>query len=345
MQLAVNARVTAFAMGGQMRVAAEIIKRLGPVRQLAPKARLEGAKGHGWEQFALPWLSAGDLLWSPSATGPLAKANQVVTLHDVAFFDVPEFFSASFGRFYRLLTPALARRARHVVTVSEFSRRRIIALMGVAPEDVSVIGNGVTALFRPYAPADIDATRAALDLPARYLLLQATADRRKNLPRMLAVWREISRELPQDLWLVVSGKLTGAHVFGDITLDDAPRTRALGFVDDAHMGPLMAGAEAFLFPSLYEGFGLPIVEAFACGAPVLTSAATATAEVAGDAALLVDPRSERAIADGVKALVGDAALRGRLAEAGLARARLFSWDDAAERYRALFERLGATLPA
>lgn len=342
-RLAVNARVTAFSMGGQQRVAAEIIRRLGDIDLVAPASRLEGMKGHAWEQLALPARTVGRLLWSPSATGPLLKSRQVVTLHDVAFFDVPEFFSAAFGGFYRTLIPALLRRVEHVVTVSEFSRRRIIDLMGVDPERISIIGNGVTANFRPHKPDEIAATRTALGLPARYLLLQATSDRRKNLPRVLEVWRDVQARLPQELWLVVSGKLSGAHVFGDIRLEEAPRTKLLGFVEDAHMGPLMSGAEAFLFPSLYEGFGIPIIEAMASGAPVLTSNASATGEVAGDAALLIDPSSHASIAQGIERLVADTSLRARLASAGLERAAAFTWDDAAARYRALFARLGANL--
>jgi glycosyltransferase involved in cell wall biosynthesis len=172
--------------------------------------------------------------------------------------------------------------------------------------------------------------------------LQATSDRRKNLARSLEAWEAAQARVAPDLTLVVSGNLARAHVFGDIgNVRETPRTRLLGFVDEAHMGPLTAGAEGFLFPSIYEGFGLPIVEAMACGAPVLTADATATAEIAGDAALLVDPLDVGAIADGIVALAADEELRRRLSGMGFARAKLFSWDAAAAKYRALFARLGA----
>lgn len=124
---------------------------------------------------------------------------------------------------------------------------------------------------------------------------------------------------------------------------DTPRAKLIGYVADEHMGPLLAGAEAFLFPTLYEGFGLPIIEALACGAPVLTSAATATQEVAGDAALLVDPNSAQDIASGIVRLASDAELRAALQRAGEDRARIYSWDDAAARYAALFRDLGAEI--
>lgn len=344
MKIAVNARVTKFAMGGQQRVAAEIATRLGPMTEIVPDRPLGGMKAHAWEQLVLPVRARGHLLWSPSATGPVAMGNQVVTLHDVAFLDVPEFFSRSFTAFYKALLPVLVKRVARVVTVSEFSRQRIAATLGIDESRIDVIPNGVSRHFRPYQPHEIAATRAALDLPERYLLLQATADRRKNLAATLRAWAIAQRALDPDIALVVSGNLGRAHVFGDVAaLPDVPRTKLIGYVDEAHMGPLMAGAQAFLFPSLYEGFGLPIVEAMACNTPVLTASATATVEIAGNAAMLVDATSDTAIADGIVALMRDEALRTRLAADGLLRARDFSWDSATDQYRTLFRSLGADI--
>ena len=172
----------------------------------------------------------------------------------------------------------------------------------------------------------------------------ATSDRREKPARALAAWAAALPDLPPDLHLVVSANLARTHVFGDTgPIGDFPRVKLVGYVADEHMGPLIAGAEAFLFPTLYEGFGLPIIEAMACGAPVLTSAATATQEVAGDAALLVDPTSIPEIAAGMKALAGDSWLRTRLSAAGEQRAKLYSWDDAAARYSDLFTALGADM--
>ena len=342
MRLAVNARVVAQAMGGQQRVTAEILSRLGPVEAIAPPQPLGGLKGHLWEQTALAWRARGKLLWSPSASGPLALRRQVVTLHDVAFLDRPEFFAPNFVRAYAALIPRLARRVDKIVTVSEFSRQRIAACLGLDPARIDIIPNGVSAQFRRYGEDEIAATRAALNLPPRYVLLQATSDRRKNLKRTLEAWRAAQDSLSPDVVLAVTGNLARAHVFGDIgPVEATPRTHLLGFVDEAHIGPLMAGAQAFLFPSIYEGFGLPIVEAMACGAPVLTADATATGEVAGGAALLVDPLDVNDMAAGIVRLMSDFALRERLRAAGFARARAFDWGEAARMYRDLFARLGA----
>jgi glycosyltransferase involved in cell wall biosynthesis len=342
MRLAVNARVVAQAMGGQQRVTAEILKRLGSCEAIAPERPLSGVAGHAWEQGVLPFRARGKLLWSPSASGPLAVAKQVVTLHDVAFLDVPEFFSRNFVRLYGALIPRLARRVAKVVTVSQFSKARIAKGCGLDPADIAVIGNGVSSHFRRYGADEIARTRAALQLPEKYLLLQATSDRRKNLQRTLTAWKAAQQRIDPDVVLVVAGNLARAHVFGEIgPVAEVPRTRLLGFVDEAHIGPLTAGAQGFLFPSIYEGFGMPIVEAMACGAPVLTANASATAEVAGGAALLVDPLDVGSIAEGVTALVGDQTLRERLRADGFNQAMKFDWDDAAARYRALFESLGA----
>ena len=340
MEIAVNARVVAFQMGGQQRVAAEVTKRLGAMTEIRPRRPLCGVKGHLWEQFVLPLRARGRLLWSPSATGPVAYARQVVTVHDVAFLDVPECFSLSFRRVYATLVPALIRRVAKVVTVSEFSRRRILERVAVDPEKVVVIGNGVAEQFRPQDPSAIAAARAALELPDRYILVQATSHKRKNLARTLRAWRSALPELPDDLWLVVSGNRERAHVFGGPdALEDVPRTRFVGYVAEERLAPLIAGAEAFLFPALYEGFGIPILEAMACATPVLTSDATATREVADGKALLIDPHDEASLGRGIVALATDASLRARLAAIGPPHAAKFTWDDVANRYRALFDSL------
>jgi glycosyltransferase involved in cell wall biosynthesis len=339
-QVCVNARVTAFAMGGQQRVAAEIMKRLPGMQQIAPKKPLSGLKGHAWEQAVLPRLAKGRLLWSPSATGPLVQSNQVVTVHDTAFIDHPEFFSPSFVKLYTALIPRLVHRAAVTVTVSEFSRNRLAKLAGIPLERIQVIYNGVADHFRLYSASEIEATRAALKLPQRYVLCQATSDKRKNLVGTVEAWRAVRSQLPPDIKLVIAGNLGRAHVFGamDITIDD-PDIHLTGYVAEEHMGPLLAGAEVFLFPSLYEGFGLPLVEAMATGTPVITGNTTALPEVAGQAARLVDATNPRELGEAMVALLSDSNARSALRAKGLRRAAHFTWDKAARDYEWTFQRL------
>lgn len=338
-KVVVNTRAAVFETGGQQRMTLELMQRLPQLDRLSPARPLRGAKGHLWEQAVLPFRAGGRLLWSPSATGPVAYARQIVTLHDIAFFDIPEFFAPSFVRAYQALIPLLLRRATHVVTVSEFSRGRIIDRLGLPEDKVSLIYNGVSPRFGPRPPAEVDAVRARFGIAGRYLLMQATSDPRKNLSRTLEAWSAVAQRTPGDLELVVFGLTGRAHVFGrQQDLAAMPRVRHLGFVPDDDMAALMSGAEAFLFPSLYEGFGLPIIEAMRCGTAVLTSDASSTGEVAGGAALLVDPASAESIGCGIVALTEGQDLRASLVARGHERAACFDWDEAARAYSRLFDR-------
>ncbi len=317
----------------------ELVERLAGIEPIKPNRSLRGVAGHVWEQLVLPFRAHEKLLWSPSATGPVLASRQIVTLHDLAVFDVPEFFASSFVRAYQMLIPLLVRRVAHIVTVSHFSRDRIIERLRVSADRVSVIYNGVSPAFAPRSPDDIAAMRRNLGIVGRYVLLQATSDPRKNLSRALEAWTVIVDRLPPDVNLVVFGLTGRSHVFGrQRALGEIARVRHLGYVTDDVMPVLMSGAELFLFPSLYEGFGLPIIEAMRCGTPVLTSDASATREIAADAALCVDPWSAEAIGRGVVTLLESPELRASLVERGHIRSAGFDWDDAASRYAGLFDR-------
>jgi glycosyltransferase involved in cell wall biosynthesis len=190
-----------------------------------------------------------------------------------------------------------------------------------------VIPNGVDARFRP---ADADAIldlRRRMDLPARYVLCVGSLEPRKNLRRLLDAWRRLPQSL-SDTGLVLAG---AEHaVFRQAGLDELPPgVRLAGYVPDADLPTLYSGATAFVYPSLYEGFGLTILEAMACGTPVICSNATALPEVAGDAAITVDPLDAEAIAAAIERLVGDEALLARYRAMGLERAKQFSWDRTA----------------
>jgi len=324
----VNGRYRVQRLTGVQRYAREIVSRWEPVPVFQPKLGGKGVGGHLWEQFRLPTLARGTL-WSPGTTGPLAVSRQVVTIHDTAFVDRAECFTRAFAAWYQWLVPRLARRVRKIITVSEFSKRRIVEYCQVPEEKVEVILSGVGPQFQPQPAAKIKLAREQLKLPGRYALCVCSLEPRKNLLRLLQSWAAMPNR-PEDLHLVLVG--AKGHVFSDIGLDSPPANVHLaGYVADDLLPALYAGAEFFAFPSLYEGFGLPVLEAMACGTPVLCSNTTSLPEVAGTAAVLVNPLEQDSIAAGLQQLADDSTLRNRLRDEGLERVKSFCWDESAQR--------------
>lgn len=322
----VNGRYLVQRLTGVQRYAREIVSRWEPVPVLKPAVGGKGATGHLWEQFRLPTLACG-LLWSPGTTGPLAVRQQVVTIHDTAFVDQAQCFTRSFATWYQWLVPRLARRVRKIITVSEFSKKRIVECCRVSPDKVQVIYSGVGPQFRPQSADAIGRARDAFRLPERYALCVCSLEPRKNLRRLLQSWTAM-KDRPEDLHLVLAG--AKGNIYGDIGLaEPPPNVQLVGYVTDEHLPALYSGAEFFAFPSLYEGFGLPVIEAMACGTPVLCSNSTSLPEAAGHAALLVDPLEPDSIAAGLQRLASDAALRKELRSLGLAHAQAFNWDETA----------------
>ena len=329
-----NARFAWQRTTGMQRYAWELARRFGDRLQPARPGRpLRGMSGHLWEQFCLPPAVGRRLLWSPNNTGPLAIARQVCTIHDLIPLDRPEWFAPRFASWYGWLLPRLARRVRHIIAVSEFTRSRILERFGIDPSRVTVIPNGVDGRFAPRPALEVERVRADLGLPtARYVLSVGSLEPRKNVNRLLEAWARAVPRLPEDLYLVVSGAKGVARVFSSVSLGRLPpRVLLTGYVPDEHLPALYSGATIFVYPSLYEGFGLPPLEAMACGTPVITSNTTSLPEVVGDAALLVDPLDVEATARAIERLAGDEAERARLRRLGLERIARFNWDDVAAR--------------
>jgi glycosyltransferase involved in cell wall biosynthesis len=330
--IAVNARFYAHRPTGMQRYAMEVASRFSDLAEtVRPAVPLTGMAGHLWEQVRLPPAARGRVLWSPNNTGPIATYRQVCTFHDLIPLDNPEWFSPRFSAWYGWLMPRLARQVAHIIAVSEFTRRRIVESFGVRPGKVTVIPNGVDKRFSVRPAEEIAAAKETLGLPdGPYFLFVGSLEPRKNLRRLLLAWEKAQSRLSNDTWLVVAGAKGRSKVFSQAPLEHLPpRVHLTGYVSDEALPALYSGALAVVYPSLYEGFGLPPLEAMACGTPVITSNTTSLPEVTGDAALLVDPLDPDQIASAIVRMAADAGLRSDLSRRGVARAGTYSWDAAA----------------
>ncbi len=324
--IAINGRFQGRRVTGVERYASEVLRCLGPqTRVIKPRQTMTGLQGHLWEQFVLPKeLGKDEYLWSPANTGPLAVASQTVTIHDLSVLDHPEWFTARFRLWYLFLLPRLARRASSILTVSEHSRRSILKRFGLPEEKVSVVPDGVN--LRHFHPCDPGPARAKYDLRRDYILFVGSIDPRKNLERLLQAWARLGEFGAMELVIVGSR----GNMFRPVPVRSSRRrTRFLGYVPDEDLPALYAGATFFIMPSLFEGFGLSVLEAMACGTPVITSHAGALPEVAGDAALQVDPTSVEGMTEAMRTLLMDHDLRSVLSKKGMERACQFSWERSA----------------
>ncbi|BAU48125.1 mannosyl transferase [Sulfurifustis variabilis] len=343
--IAINTRVIrSGGSSGVLRYTRELSRALaGQATAVAPTGAFSGTAGHLWEQLSLPRRVGRALLFSPSNTGPLAVSRQVVTIHDWAVMDHPEWFSPRFSALYRFLLPRLVARVRRVITVSRFSRERILEATRVDPERVVVVPNAVGPEFRPQSRERTASMRRSLRLKSdRYVLSLGSIEPRKNIPRVLSAWRMAQRQLPSDVWLVIAGAPGSASVFRAVPLNALPeRVQLIGRVPEAELPALYTGAIALVYPSLYEGFGLPLLEAMASGTPVIGSSRGAMPEVVEAAGLLVDPRVPEAIAEAVVRVVVRTDLWKTLRHRGLERARRFSWKETARQTLAVLREAGS----
>jgi len=330
-RIVINSRSLQSPLSGAQRYTRELMSRWnGHADPITPSEPLRGIQGHVWEQVVLPRRLKRRLLFSPSNSGPLDVGNQVLTIHDMVYFDHPETLNRLFAAWFRFLLPKLVRRVRKIVTVSQFVKERIIARTKVDPQKIVVIPNGVSASFRPEAIGDRDRAIAQLRIPTnRYVLALGSIEPRKNLGRLLRAWSRIHNALPTDVWLVIAGAKGNPRIFRNDFVHVAPRVWFSGHVPDEILPALCAGALVMTYPSIYEGFGLPPLEAMASGVPVVVGDCPALRELVADAGIFVDPYDENKIAEGLIAAIEDSNIRTQLRLKGLNRARQFSWDQTA----------------
>jgi glycosyltransferase involved in cell wall biosynthesis len=306
---------------GLARVAQEIARRLPQLERLEPRLPLL----HPAETIWLTALLARrrpSVFYSPGFNAPpTCPVPFVLTVYDLIHLEVPEESSRAKRLYYRLHVRPAVRRARAVLTGSDYSRARIVEWSGVDADRVVVVRGAAGAEFTP------DGDRHEPGYP--YLLYVGNHKPHKNLSRLVRALAELRDGSSLRLVLVGPVERELLEVAGSVAVAD--RLVFLGDVPDERLPALYRGANAFVFPSLHEGFGLPPLEAMACGTPVVSSLATSLAEVVGDAAVAVDPLDVGSIAAGIDGIVGDEQLRRQLRARGLARAASFSWDETARR--------------
>ena len=335
----INGKFISQKLTGVQRLACEISIRL-PFPAIHPPIREYSChidnsmefgflKGNLWEQFHLPQfalLKGKPILLNLGNTAPLLYHKNIITIHDLAWLRYPQYFSKNFVRFYSFLVPKIARRALHIFTVSNFSKREIMELLNIDQDKITVVYNGVSDKFKP------------MGIEKENLILTvATLQPYKNMENLIKGFL-LAKErnlIPGNYKLTLAGGFNRKvfSTLGDFKKlingrDDIILT---GYLNEKELIGLYNRARVFVFVSLYEGFGLPPLEAMACGTPVILSNRASLPEVGGDAALYVDPLSIEDIAEKIALLVNDLSLWEELRRKGMERARKFKWEDSAGR--------------
>ncbi|HEI8821194.1 TPA: glycosyltransferase family 4 protein [Serratia marcescens] len=341
--LYVNARFLTQEMTGVQRFAEQICLALIKIRDdivfVAPKGILrnpfpEGVRikvigervGHFWEQVTLPRFlkeNGSPLLLNLCSTAPMFYKNQIVTHHDITYKRYPHSFSRKFRLMYNTLIPLMLRNSLHLITVSEFSKREINKAYKYPSEKISVVYNAVSEAFLPNA----ETSKVSSDKP--YLLAVSSPNFHKNFHGMLEAYSLLPNK--SNLSLKIIGKTAGSFLapeFNEKILADE-NIQFLGRVDDEELVALYQNALAFVFPSFYEGFGIPPLEAQACGCPVIASNTASMPEVLGNSVLSFNPNDVLQIRDAMEKVVVDDAFRDELRVRGRENITRFSWHHSA----------------
>jgi glycosyltransferase involved in cell wall biosynthesis len=266
---------------------------------------------------------------------PVSPCRTVVMIHDISYEFFPEFFNPLSRKRMQMLIPFSARKSSHVLTISEHSRREIIERYRIPEEKISVTHAGVSEIFRRIGDeALLDSRLQRFSLTNPFILAVGNLQPRKNIKRLVRVYAQLRHQekIHQDLVLVGKMDYNTHEIFDTIRQYKVePFVKSTGYVNDEELVALYNRADIFVYPSLYEGFGLPLIESMACGTPVITSRVSSLPEVAGDAALYIDPESDDDLGRQLLQLSDDESLRRSLIEKGKDRAESFSWEKAARK--------------
>jgi glycosyltransferase involved in cell wall biosynthesis len=332
---------TVFLGEGRYAEAAGLRRRFSRLPTHNPSVRIL------WEQLIQPWVTVRidvHLLHGPAFVGPIVSTCPfVVTIHDLSFLLYPGSFRTLNRTYLRAFTRLSVQRARRVLAVSESTKRDLMQYYHLKPDKIDIVYNGVDSHFRPLPEDQIEGFRSKRGLPERFILFVGTLEPRKNIVRLVEAYARIPQQPCPPLVLVGGKGWLYDEVFARVeALNLNDRVRFVGYVPAEELAWWYNAATLFVYPSLYEGFGLPPLEAMACGTPVITSATSSLPEVVGDAGLLVDPTDLDALAMAMEQVLTDGALRTEMRAAGLPRARTFSWQRTAQRTVTSYHRALST---
>lgn len=300
-----------------------------------------------WHRLRLPmpvewWTGRLDLFHATDFTLPPVQrgTRTLLTVHDLSFVRAPETAVPSLKAYLDRVVPRSVARADHILSDSEATRQDLIELYNTPPSKISVLYSGVDPTFAPASPAEMAAVRVRYNIgDAPFILSIGTVQPRKNYERLIEAFHRL--QIPGLKLVIAGGKgWLDSGVYArvtDLSLQD--RVHFLGFAADEALPALYSAASVFAFPSLYEGFGLPVIEAMACGTPVVCSNTSSVPEVAGDAALLIDPFDIDGLSVALRRVLEDTALRRDLTDRGRVQAARFTWDTAASELLTQYRRL------
>jgi glycosyltransferase involved in cell wall biosynthesis len=286
-----------------------------------------------WEQALLPWVARRegiDLLHNVAFVGPLASTCPfIVTVHDLSFLFYPHSFRSLRRSYLRVFAGMSVRRARRVIAVSESTKHDLVEVYGISPARIDVVHNGVDGSFQPLPADQVAAFRHQSGLPDRFVLFVGTLEPRKNIVRLIEAYARLPKDRPP--LVLVGGKgWFYDEIFARVeALGLTGDVRLAGFVPAEELPLWYNAADLFVYPSIYEGFGLPPLEAMACGTAVITSTASSLPEVVGEAGRLVDPADTDALASAMAKVLSDRDLQHEMEAAGRVQAAGFSWESAA----------------
>ncbi len=291
-----------------------------------------------WQKLRLPlpveWLTGRlDLFHSPDfVLPPVRRARTVVTIHDLSFLRLPDCSSPALLEYLMSAVPRSVARADIILADSQSTQQDLVDLMGVSAERIRVVYPAVDETFMRSDQAGVMAVRARHQIDGPYILSLGTLQPRKNYVRLIEAFQMLKQTSGIPHRLVIGGGPGWLYepIYETIErLGLQNQVQMLGYVDESDLPALYTGADVFCFPSLYEGFGIPVLEAMACGTPVVASNTSSLPEAAGDAALLVSPTDTDALADALGRAIDDTDLRAQLVQSGLSQCQRFSWRDSA----------------